>query len=362
MLTNNRTILVALGALASVTFLVVACGSDTGSTFGDPDAAGMGPETGILGNGEGGPDSGDPYAHDPPPKYCVLDGGMSAPPPPTGTEECPSDKNKPGCGCDKVGDMAACWTGLRVNRHNGICKDGMTVCNQIDENNKAWGPCNGEVLPTPGVAMGAAACKCFSVGSWKLANLSPCFIVYNGDEMNPYPVSTVTDGTGQNMKPVGQSDCPTIPQAQPAPPPKPAGNWTTDTLTSDCAGHFKLCYQLKAGDFKNPLPTDCAIMDKICVEADYIKENVEQTFPPLPSWTSTSMNTACAYKWRTSGGYGEMTVVGESVLCDKVDDGKGNAFVFNRIQYCATKCETEPAKSTDPDCTSCKQDGSGVFK
>jgi hypothetical protein len=224
-----------------------------------------------------------------------------------------------------------------------------------------WGPCSGEVLPAAGTTTGSAACKCFSLGSWKLANLSPCFIDYGGDTTMPYPVSTVTDGTGANMLPVGQSDCPTIPQATPAPPPKPASDWSTDTLTVDCAGHFKVCYQLKAGDFNNPKPTDCAIMDKICVEADYIKENIEQTFPPLPGWTSTAANTACAAQWVATGGYGEMTVLGESVLCDKVDDGSGGAFVFNRVQYCPSKCEGG-MNPTDPQCMNCNQDGSGVFK
>ena len=56
-----------------------------------------------------------------------------------------------------------------------------------------------------------------------------------------------------------------------------------------------------------------------------------------------------------------MTVLGESVLCDKVDDGAGNAFVFNRVQYCPSKCENA-ANATDPECVNCKQDGSGVFK
>ncbi len=371
---SKRNILIGLGAIASVALVIAACGSSDDSTFKDPNAMNMGLDSGMF-NPNDKPDSGDPFANDPPPKYCPIPGGPAAPPTPksvNGNAECPDDKNKPGCGCDKVGEMAACWTGLRINRHTGVCKDGMTVCNQIDENTKAWGPCNGEVLPKPGVIRGADACKCFSLGQWKLANLSPCFIEYGGDATMPYPVSTVTDGTGScctsanctpamTCRPVGQSDCPTIPQTTPAPPPKPGSDWTTDTLKVDCAGHYKLCYQLKAGDFKNPQPGDCAIMEKICVEVDYKEAGVEQTLPPLGAWTSTSANTACALKWRTSGGYGEMTVQGKSVLCDGIDDGSGNAFVFNRIQYCPSKCE-KAANMNDPECVNCKQDGSGEFK
>ena len=53
------------------------------------------------------------YASDPPPLAC--DGG-GMPPPVTGTPECPSDKNLPGCPCNPAGSTAACWTGLRKNR------------------------------------------------------------------------------------------------------------------------------------------------------------------------------------------------------------------------------------------------------
>jgi hypothetical protein len=45
-----------------------------------------------------------------------------------------------------------------------------------------------------------------------------------------------------------------------------------------------------------------------------------------------------------------MSVLGESVLCQQIDDGSGHSFVFHRIQYCP------------PSQPSCGQDGSGTFK
>ena len=349
------SVALALAAIGSVTFVVAACGSSPDSTFSEGlDGSPPTFDTeGGLGNAK--PDSGDPFAKDPPPMYCVLP-GQAAPPRPGGTEACPDDKNKPGCGCTTLGEEADCWTGLRVNRKLGQCKDGRTKCIQVDENTKAWGPCEGEVLPSAGQTKGKAACKCFSLGQWKLANMSPCFRTYGGDS-NVYAVSTVTDGTGANNRPVGESDCPSVPQNSSPPPPKPSSDWSTDTLKVDCAGHFKLCYELKAGKFETPLPTDCSLA-KVCVEADYPKENVEQAFPPLPAWTSP--NTACAAQWTTSGGYGEMTVVGESVLCDKVDDGAGNSFVFNRVKYCPSTCQL-PKNAMNPECINCQQGGSGTF-
>jgi hypothetical protein len=363
MLPYTRSVLAGLGAVASVVVVVVgspACGSE-GSTFGDPNGTEAGLEDGSF-NPTGKPDGGDPFANDPPPMYCIVDGGQ-APPVVTGTADCPSDKNKPGCGCDTVGEMAACWTGLRANRHNGICKDGVTTCNQLTENTKAWGPCQGEVLPQAGVTRGKDACKCFSIGQWKLKNLSPCFREYCGSaDLNPdgscairagfYAVSTF-DADGDGPNPAKCTDQGTTP-----PGPMPPGPWTTDTLTTDCAGRFTLCYELKAGDFANPQKGDCSLT-KQCVTADYIKENVEQAFPPLPAWASPDQ--ACADKWNKTGGYGEMTVVGESVLCDKVDDGAGNAFVFNRVKYCPSKCR-DMANAGLPECQNCQQGGSGEFK
>src|SRR4029077_434048 len=116
---------------------------------------------------------------------------------------------------------------------------------------------------------------------------------------------------------------------------------TTDTLKADCAGHFKLCYGLKAGTAATPKPGDCTLMAPVCTEADYTTPNVVQPYPDLAAWTGA--NVACAQQFAATGGYGEMSVIGESVRCDVVDDGKGNPFVFNRVQYCPLACNTNPS-------------------
>lgn len=360
MLTNTRPVLVALAALASVTFVIAACGSDGDSTFGDPDAAppSFDPD-GSFGNPSTKPDSGDLFANDPPPKYCGPD-PKAAPPQPGGTADCPDDKNKPGCGCDKLDEVKDCWTGLRVNRELGVCKDGVTKCVQKDENTKVWGPCEGQVLPTPGATKGAAACKCFSLGQWKLANLSPCFREYcnidpgagpcpAGNVAGYHAASTFDDGTGGGSKCTDQGTTP--------PGPVPPGPWTTSTLKVDCAGEYELCYELKAGDFANPQANDCSLT-KQCVKARYLTANVEQPFGDLPAWVSP--NQDCAKKWNATGGYGEMTVKGLSDLCDKIDDGAGNSYVFNRVKYCPSLCR-DAANASKPECQNCAQGGSGEF-
>lgn len=360
----------AAGALGALAIIVVACGSSDGSEFPDGvDPNDSGTSSGTIGGEGGKPDGGDPFANDPPPKWCGPP-GQPEPPKPGGTEACPDDKNKPGCGCTNLGEKAPCWTGLRANRNLGACKDGQTVCQQINENTKAWGPCEGQVLPASGVTKGAAACKCFSAGQWKIANLSPAFITYNGfgGADGTYAVSTYLDGAGK-------SAVPQYPAGTPPPPaPEPGKIWSTDTLKVDCAGHFKLVLRIRQGVFETPNEaTDC-ILAEIPSEADYVKENVEQPWPDLPGWPSAAQladaafmakSHACAEKWKAipdtqSAGYAEMVVKGLSVRCDAIDDGKGGDLVFNRVKYCPAICR-KPENASLPECVACQQSGQGQF-
>jgi hypothetical protein len=274
----------------------------------------------------------DFFENDPPPLSC--DGGGMAHPP-GGTPECPDDKNLPGCGCPSAGAKAACWTGLRKNRLHGVCKDGQTTCNLTGENDLAWGPCVGEQLPTG--TTGKAACGCFSGGKWAIDNLSPCF--FSSSQNGPVIATTSTSIQG------GTIQCPADDTAA------PAEDWSTDSITTDCTGTFKLCYSLKAGKAMTPLPTDCEII-KVCSEAYYSVANAVQALPPLPGWLADPGSVACAQQFVDSGGYGEMSVVGQSDECEGVDK------VFNRVNYCPLSCNTNP---NGPGCAGCMAGGSGNF-
>jgi hypothetical protein len=343
--TAARSGWIAAGVLASI--VAFACGTDDPEkTFGEPSssggASGGASSGGVFATKDAGKPDVDQFANDPPAPWCGPT-SQPTPPKPGGTLECPDDKNKPGCPCTKVGEKAACWTGLRKQRGHGQCKDGVTTCTFITETSTGFGPCEGEVLPSAGAAKGAAACGCFSKGAWKIQNTSPCFATsapgtYIG------AVSTVVNAAGQ-------SACPAISNPLVA----PGAPWSTNTLNTDCAGKFKLCYTIKAGNFDMPAATDCVITSQ-CTEADYPKENVEQTFPVLPAWVNN--DGACAKRFNEVGGYGEMTVVGKSVLCDEIDDGMGKPRMFNRVKYCPASCANG---STAPECVSCGQGGGGTF-
>jgi hypothetical protein len=348
---RSARLFIAVTAVTTITGLVVACGSEDESTFKDPSLETQFGNDGSFNNDSTIPQE-DLYKNDPLPSYCGPEaGGASLPPPVTGTEECPDDKNKPGCFCDKPGTQAACWTGLRKHRNLGQCKDGITTCQQKSENTYAWGPCEGEVLPDPNASKGPAACKCFTLGQWKIANLSPCTATYDpgdGSGVQYASVSTL----------ISTGKCPQFT----GPATKPTEEWSTDTLKVDCAGTFKLKYRIRAGNFEAPnAATDCIVGEVELPEAYYPTPNVEMPWPNLPAWIGA--DKACSQKWAStaagvSPGYGEMIVKGESVLCDKIDDGAGNEFVFNRIKYCPTSCNADP---TTPECVACQQSGSGQF-
>lgn len=340
-----RSVLVSLAASGSAAALILACGSDDESKFKD----GVDP-IGDFTDGSFG-DAAPPIVtdnEDPPPAWC---GGDASSPPVTieGTKECPSDKNLPGCACDSVGQTAACWTGYRKNRGLGACKDGVATCVAKTENTKVWGDCVGQVGPTG--TSGFEGCSCFSEGEWKIANTSPCVA------QNPgyYAYSAVFNSSGQSTNCGGNNPIPAQGTA-------PDGTWSTDTLKVDCAGTFKLCFKIRAGDYKNPSPNDCTV-GETCVDVDYQTPGVETQLPDLPTWAGA--DSACAQKWEqtpenVSPGYGEMIVRGKTVQCENVDDGNGQDYVFHRVQYCPNSCR-DSANANNAECVECQRASSGKF-
>jgi hypothetical protein len=284
------------------------------------------------------------FINDPPAPMCGQDGKMETAQSPGGSPDCPDDKNREGCPCPKAGDKAPCWPGKRVNRNHGICKDGMTTCTQTEEFGLRWAACVGYVLPDPTASAGPKACGCFSSGTWDLSNLAPC--IFHG--------STGTFLYSSKLTTDGKIDCGGGFDNS-KPPPVPDGIWSKDSLNVDCAGQFKLCYTIKAGDVNAPKSDDCVIT-QACVDTWYAEAGKAQSLDDLPSWSSP--NSSCAAKFDQSGGYGEMSVIGKSAECDVVDDGMGNPYVFHRTDYCPPSCQNN---MSSPECMNCQTGGSGMF-
>lgn len=311
-----------------IALAVLGCNSNT--TTGGDDLGGYWADL------RGAPDLRDITGTDPFPMYCVFDGGTGSHPPVTGTADCPSDKNVEGCPCDRPGDTAKCWPGHRKNRNLGLCTDGTATCKPAGELASTWGPCVGAVLPVEG-AHGKAACECFSLGRWAIENLGICF---GSKKVGDPPGNNGAWAAGLVG---GKLDCDNKPAV-----------WSKDTVKADCVGHFKLCYTLKAGNADSPQPTDCEVGHS-CTEGDYSQENVTQDFKALPYWEAKGdPQIACAQKFAATGGYGEMSVVGTTLLCDMLNKP------FNRVNYCPLKCNMA-GHENDPDCKGCMAGGSGDF-
>lgn len=362
---------IARGSIVAVAFGLLAtslaqCSADSGSSGsgGGANAGGTGNTGGTVGSGGSGAVgfdgqiSGDGYVkdysaedfflEDPPPQGC--DGG-GQPVVPGGTPECPDDKNLPGCPCTEEGKKAACWPGLRKHRNRGNCKDGETTCGKVGEVQLVWGPCVGYQGIDPNTyqplgATGKAACTCFSGGYWQIDNLSPCFVSQSQGGPVLGAISTVMPG---NCPPSAGSMDWNNPQV-------PSDPWSTNAVTSDCTGYFKLCFTLKALSAPNaPQSASDCTMKQVCTEAYYSVANQQQSFPDLPGWvTQTAPEKSCAQAFVSNGGYAEMSVVGESDECDKVNK------VFQTVTYCPLKC-ADPANANDPECVNCTNGGGGPF-
>jgi hypothetical protein len=150
-------------------------------------------------------------------------------------------------------------------------------------------------------------------------------------------VSTVQDGNLYM--------CPMDPTTRPAQP------WSTDTLTTDCPGHYTLCMTFKAGDVLHPQMSDCT-MAQTCTAGDYATAGQAQSWPAVPSWIASAAELPCVNQFYDTGGYAEMSVSGTATGCGQVSR------VFARIGYCPLTCTNNP---NAPGCDDCKQPGNGSF-
>jgi hypothetical protein len=190
------------------------------------------------------------------------------------------------------------------------------------------------VLPVDG-GTGKQACECFSGGHWDVANLEPCFYT---DGSNSGAISTIWANN--------QASCPMDFSMA------PSQSWSTDTLVTDCSGSFTLCYTIKAGNGKMPQPSDCVIA-QVCASGYYAMANVTQNWPDLAGWISDPSAAACVAQFQATGGYGQMSVQGQSDECETVGPK-----VFQTVTYCPLSCQMPNPPAM---CATCQAGGGGSF-
>lgn len=186
-------------------------------------------------------------------------------------------------------------------------------------------------------AADAAASGCFSQGTWQIDNLSPCFFSPSGD-------AATTEGAISTIQSGQLFECPSDFTAA------PTDTWSTDTLTTDCTGHYTLCYTLKAGSATNPQASDCVVI-QVCSEGDYLTANQPQPWPDLPGWISTGDESACAKTFTEAGGYGLKSVSGTPTGCASITKTLGT------VTYCPLSCNQPNPPSLCATCVSGNNDG-----
>jgi hypothetical protein len=188
-----------------------------------------------------------------------------------------------------------------------------------------------------GCAADAATATCFQHGTWQIDNLSPCFFTLSGDAgTSEGAISTVQNGQ--------QFECPSDFSVA------PADTWSTDTLTTDCVGHYTLCYTLKAGSAASPQANDCVVA-QACAENDYTTANQPQPWPDLPGWLANGAQTECAKTFTESGGYGEKSVSGTPTGCSAISK------VLGTVAYCPLGCDQPNPPAACAGCLSGPTDG-----
>lgn len=122
-------------------------GSGSGATSGSGAASGSGAGSSVGGTAGSGAASGGGAGT----SGSSTGGGAGA-----GNEDCGNgqddDQNglvDEGCACVQA-TTQACWSGPPERRNQGACKDGQQGCQLYGEFH-SWGPCVGEVLPSPEV-------------------------------------------------------------------------------------------------------------------------------------------------------------------------------------------------------------------
>jgi hypothetical protein len=189
-----------------------------------------------------------------------------------------------------------------------------------------------------GTTGGGMVCTtCFLHGRWQVDNLEPCFFTDMAADGGPtYSASSSTVSGAMVVCPMDFT----------MPPPQP---WSTDTLTTDCPGHYRLCMTLEAGDSKNPQAGDCT-MAQSCADGDYAAASQSQSWMDLPSWLAMGTQLSCVQPFFDTGGYAEMSVSGSATGCGSV------ARAFAWVRYCPLSCNTNP---NGPGCGDCG--GTGTF-
>jgi hypothetical protein len=181
-----------------------------------------------------------------------------------------------------------------------------------DDEEFAWGPCEGAVLSCDG-----GDGSCFSSGRWDIDNTTLC--------IQGRRLGGVLSDVAISSTPYTTQDC-----YDPAVAQRPPIAWSRHRITADCPGAYTLCFTVRAGDASRPAASDCVLAES-CVDVDYDAAGRMQELPELPSWLA---DRSCSAEFYTGGGYAELSVRGTTRSGEEVGR-PGAPRVIKRVPYCS---------------------------
>lgn len=117
--------------------------------------------------------------------------------------------------------------------------------------------------------------------------------------------------------------------------------WSTQEITSRCAGKGTLTFRIRSGKAKSASDDDCILTEQ-SFDFDYKQANRALALDDVGAWSAQS--EACSRAFESEGGYFEFRVESEALGCGAVGEK------VNYIDICLATCEGDASR---PGCEAC---------
>lgn len=120
------------------------------------------------------------------------------------------------------------------------------------------------------------------------------------------------------------------------PQPVSSEAWSTQHISSRCAGKGTLTLRIRQGRAKSASSADCVLAEQT-LDFDYTRANNALSLPSLAAWSAT--DEACSRAFETSGGYFEFRLESEKLGCGAADEK------VNYVDICLASCMDDPTRA-----------------
>lgn len=120
------------------------------------------------------------------------------------------------------------------------------------------------------------------------------------------------------------------------PQPVSSEPWSTQSITSRCAGQGTLTLRIRQGSVKHASADDCVLSEQT-FDFDYAQANKTLELAPIDAWSA--QDEACSRAFEAEGGYFEFRVQSEKLGCGAADDKA------NYVDICLAACGDDPTRA-----------------